>query len=330
MEAEILKAAQTKKQQKPVVLLRDQKGFARFWSTFKRDWMLHLMILGGLTYYILFEFVPLYGTQIAFRNYRVRAGIWGSEWVGLKNFQEFFLTYRWKEIVWNTFILSMYSIAVGFPIPIILALFLHVSSRKVLKSLAQNISYIPHFISVVVMVGLMFQLMNPVTGLLATACKALGIQLKGDIRYANNTFRHLYTWSGVWQNMGWSTIMYVAALAGVSMELHEAAKLDGASRFRRIFCVDLPAIAPTIAIMLILRFGSVLSVGRDKVYLMQNSLNIERSEVISTYVYKYGLANGRTSFGTAVGLMNSAINSFMIIFVNLIANWVSDGEAGLF
>lgn len=303
----------------------------RITSYIKKYWILHLMMFLPVLYYFLFNYLPLYGLQIVFRDYRPKAGITGSEWVGLANFRKFFAYYRWGQITWNTLAVSLYSLAVGFPIPIILALFLHVNEHKALKKLAQNVSYIPHFISVVVMIGLLWQVLNPISGLIAGLRNTFGITgANMDIRTEEGAFRHLYVWSGVWQNMGWSTIMYVAALAGVSQELHEAAKIDGASRWRRVLSVDIPAIAPTIAIMLILRFGSVMSVGHEKVYLMQSSLNLNKSEVISTYVYKRGIGKAQMSYGAAVGVMNSVINTAMVILVNKIANWVSDGEAGLF
>lgn len=305
-------------------------GFAAFWLNFKRNWQLHLMILLPVTYMLLFHYLPMYGIQMAFRNYKAGDGVWGSEWVGLGKFQEFFRYYRWPLLVKNTMALSLYSILAGFPIPVILALVIHVNEFNPLKKLAQNVSYIPHFISMVVMVGLLWQILNPVSGLWGALLRLFHIERYIDLRTNENTFRHLYVWSGIWQGMGWSTILYVSALSAVSQELHEAAKIDGASRWRRVLSVDLPAIMPTVSIMLILRFGSVMSVGYEKVYLMQNSLNLDKSEVISTYVYKYGIGKNKLSYGAAVGMMNSVINTSMLLLVNWIANRLSDGEAGLF
>lgn len=310
--------------------LQKKTGFAAFWTKFKRNWQLHLMMLLPVAYYFIFHYVPLFGLQIAFRDFKPRAGIWNSEWVGLKNFMDFFAYYKWSEIVWNTMAVSLYSLIVGFPIPIILALVLHINKYKVVKKLAQNISYIPHFISTVVMVGILNQVLNPVTGLLGAFQNYFGIVNYTDIRASEDAFRHLYVWSGIWQTMGWSTILYVSALSSVSEELHEAAKIDGASRWRRVLSVDLPAIMPTIAIRLILRSSSILSVGYEKVYLMQNSLNLDKSEVISTYVYKYGLGRNNLGYGSAVGLMNSVINTSMLLLVNWITNRLSDNEVGLF
>lgn len=288
------------------------------------------MMVLPMIYYILFEALPLYGLQIALRDYSAADGIFGSAWIGLKHYITFFSDWEWSHIVVNTVAVSFYTICVGFPIPILLALVIHINQKKVLKKVTQNVAYIPHFISVIVMVGMLNQVFHPSYGIIAAIYHLLGEYVVPDIRFLKDTFRHLYVWSGVWQNMGWSTIIYVAALSGVSAELHEAAKIDGASRWRRVLSVDLPAIMPTISIMLIMRFGSIMSVGYEKVYLMQKETNKDVSEVISTYVYKMGIANGKQSFGTAIGLLNSAINSGMVILVNKVANWLSDGDAGLF
>ena len=297
---------------------------------FKRNWMLHLMMVLPMFYYFLFEALPIYGVQIAFRDYRPRQGIFGSEWVGLDNFMEFFRYRNWGQITWNTIAISLYQIVAGFPIPIILALIIHINENKLLKKFTQNLSYIPHFISVVVLVGILDSIFSPLSGIVALVQQAFGIYSTTDIRTSEEAFRHLYVWSGIWASMGWGAIMYVSALSGVSTELHEAAKIDGASRLKRVMCVDLPAIAPTIAIMLILRFSSVMSVGYQKVYLMQHSLNLDVSEVISTYTFKRGLGDNKLSYSSAVGLMNSVINTTLMVTVNKVANVLSDGEAGLF
>jgi putative aldouronate transport system permease protein len=226
--------------------------------------------------------------------------------------------------------LSFYSIFAGFPIPIILALMLHVHTGKALKKIAQNVSYIPHFISLVVMVGILQTVLNPVSGFVGYFNRMLGVVDFTDVRGSKTAFRHLYIWSGIWQSAGWSTIIYVSALSGVPEELHEAAKIDGASRLRRVFSVDFPTILPTVALMLIMRFGSVMSVGYQKAYLMQNSMNIDVSEIISTYVYKTGLRNGNMSFGSAVGLLQSVINTILVFTVNWITNLLTDNEMGLF
>lgn len=298
--------------------------------SFKRNWILYVMLILPVVYLILFHYAPMFGLQVAFKDYRPKDGISGSEWVGLQHFQDFFSNYKWKSLLTNTLSISLYSILVGFPIPVILALMIHVSERPLLKKLTQNISYIPYFISTVVMVGILNQILNPFTGLVGTLSRMLGITDVADIRSNPEAFLHLYVWSDIWQYMGWDSIIYVAALSSVSQELHEAAEIDGASRWRRIWAVDLPAIAPTICIMLIMRFGAVMAVGHEKVYLLQNTLNISHSEVIATYVYKYGIGDNNFSYGTAIGLMNSAINTIMVIVVNWITKKISGGEQSLF
>lgn len=301
----------------------------RFCIGFKRNWQLHLMLLFPLIYIILFEYWPMFGIQIAFRDFSPRGGITGSEWVGLYQFKRFFANFKWSSYVINTFRLALYSIAAGFPVPIVLALMIHVNEHPILKKITQNLSYIPHFISVVVMIGILNQVLNPIGGMIGTICQLLNID-SVDVRAIPEAFPHLYVWSGIWQNMGWSTIIYLSALSSVSPELHEAAKLDGASRLQRVIHVDIPAILPMMSLMLILRFGSIMSVGHEKVYLMQNSLNLKYSEVISTYLYKTGIGGNDMSYATAIGLMNSAVNTIMLLLVNWIANKLSDGEAGMF
>lgn len=288
------------------------------------------MLLIPVAYLLIFHYAPMFGLQIAFKDYKTKDGIWGSAWIGMKNFVKFFSNYKWKDYVKNTLSISLYTIFAGFPVPIILALLLHISERPFLKKFTQSVSYIPHFISTVVMVGIINQVFNPSTGLVGSFAQIFKIMQVPDVRSNPDSFYHLYVWSGIWQSMGWDAIIYVSALSGVDPNLHEAAMLDGASRLRRIWAVDLPAIAPTICIMLIMRFGSVMSVGYEKVYLMQNSLNIAKSEIISTYVYKAGLGNNQLAFGTAVGMMNSVVNTIMVFLVNGIVKKISDGEQNLF
>ncbi|MBO5316988.1 MAG: sugar ABC transporter permease [Oscillospiraceae bacterium] len=307
-----------------------QTGFQKFCTVFVKNWQLHLMILLPFAYLLLFHYAPMYGLQIAFRHYSPKGGITNSDWVGFGQFADFFSYYLWGNLIWNTLALSLYQILAGFPIPVVLALVIHVNTYKGLKKVAQNVSYIPHFISVVIMVGILNTVLNPISGMLGAYSRLTGTDYMSDIRGSNTAFRHLYVWSGIWQTAGWSTIIYVSALSAVPDELHEAAKLDGASRLRRVWSVDLPTIMPTVAIMLIMRFGSVMSVGYQKAYLMQNSANLQVSEIISTYVYKKGLAANNLSYGSAVGLMNSVVNTTMVVVVNWITNRLTDNEMGLF
>ena len=311
--------------------LRRRTPLQKFTTKFRRQWQLYLMVLLPMLYVLIFTYGPMYGIQIAFRQYNIKDGITNSPWVGLYQFIRFFDDREWTTYVANTFTISLYTIAAGFPIPIILALFLHINEHPVLKKISQNISYIPHFISLVVMIGLLNQIIKPFNGMIASIMNVFGYSLTTDIRSNPDVFAHLFVWSGVWQGMGWSAIMYVAALSSVPMELHEAAKIDGASRWRRVLAVDLPAIMPTICILLILRFSGILGVSREKAYLMQNNANLSKSQVISTYVYRVGLSQASNySFGSAVGQMEAVISLALTLLVNWITNKMSDGDYGLF
>jgi len=315
----------------PLAKKHSQTKLHRFLVRCKKNWQLHLLIFLPILYLCIFNFGPLYGMQIAFRDFRPRAGIWESEWIGLEHFIDFFGANNFKTLLVNTLGISLYTLAVGFPIPIIFALMLHVSPRKYFKKVVQNVAYMPHFISTVVLVGIVNQILNPISGVYGTIYSMMGgLGHPSDLRASADAFRHLYVWSGIWQQTGWSTIIYVAALAGVSSELHEAAELDGATRWKRVLNVDIPAILPTICILLIMRFGQVMSVGYEKVYLMQNDLNLSTSEVISTYVYKTGLGKMRMSYATAIGLFNTIINTTLLITVNTITSKLTDGENALF
>ena len=268
------------------------------------------------------------GAQIAFKDYNIREGIWGSPWVGLKHFENFFKSYQFPYIMRNTLLLSFYSLVASFPLPILLALLINAFPGKRFSRVVQTISYMPHFISTVVIVGMLLRLFNPRTGAIGSLYSSMtGLTLQ-DILAKPAAFPHLYVWSGVWQGVGWSSIIYIAALSGVDQALHEAAQIDGATRFQRMIYIDLSAIRPTITIMLILAAGRIMSVGFEKVYLMQNSLNISTSEVISTYVYKVGLTSGTRNYApaTAIGLFNSVINFSLLVLVNFVAKKAGDSS----
>ena len=268
----------------------------------------------------------MYGAQIAFRNYTPSDGIWGSKFVGLAHFKKFFDSVYFERTVGNTVILSLYSLIVGFPIPIIFALLLNSVRSKKWKSAIENVTYMPHFISTVVMVGIMMRVFDFYTGIMHNIVVALGGTWNLHMFTGDPNFRHLYIWSGVWQGTGWSSIIYMAALSGVDPQLHEAAIVDGASRWKRTLYVDLPTIIPTITITLILRFGSIMSIGFDKAFLMQNDTNMNASEVISTYVYKVGLkadSGMQFSYSTAINMFNSVINLGAISLVNYISNRIN-------
>lgn len=309
--------------------LEKRTPWQRFWMRFARNWQLHLIVLLPMIYLILFEYLPFYGLQIAFRDFRSGSGpgkgITGSPWVGLDHFIRFFQDYHWSRYVLNTLKISLYNIFITFPVPILLALVLHVNENKILKKITQNVSYIPHFISTVVMVGMLNNLLDPVVGMLGAFSKNFGWNIP-NILLDPDAFIHLYAWSGTWQNMGWSAIIYVAALSAVPQERHEAAMIDGASRLHRVWYVDLPTIMPTVTMMFIMSFGSVLSVGYDKIFLMQNNVNLQVSEVISTYVYKQGIGRSNIDYATAVSLMNSLINMGMMTLMNYIVKFLGDED----
>lgn len=289
----------------------------------RKNWILYLFLLPAVLYIALFNYGPMYGLQIAFKNYVPAKGILESEWVGLKWFVTFFKTPRFWSILKNTLYLSFYSMIVGFPLPIVLALILNNIKNMRWKKFAQTITYMPHFISTVVLVGMMSVFFSPRSGFVNTLISYLGGP--GDTYFMGikEFFSHMYVWSGVWQSMGWNSIIYIAALAGVDMTLHEAAMIDGANKFQRILHVDLPAIMPTMAILLIMNCGSVMNVSYEKVFLMQNDLNVTVSEVISTYVYKMGLLQQQYSYSSAIGLFNNLISFALLVIVNKIVGKLS-------
>lgn len=282
----------------------------------------YLMLLPAAIYIAIFHYAPMYGLQIAFKNYKMSLGIADSRWVGFQHFIDFFNGYSFKNLLVNTFAISFYSLVVGFPIPIIVALILNEVKGRYKKTV-QTVLYAPHFISTVVLVSIMTNLLSPSYGVVNHILDAMGLE-KIYFMAEPSLFRHLYVWSGVWQGMGWGAIVYLAALSGVDPALHEAAEIDGASRMQRILHINIPTIMPTIIIMLILRMGQIASVGYEKVYLMMNDMNVSTAEVISTYVYKRGLINNNYSFATAAGLFNNVVNVIMVLTANKISKKVSE------
>jgi putative aldouronate transport system permease protein len=268
------------------------------------------------------------GIQLAFKRFSIRQGIFGSPWVGLDHFKRFFASYQFKRIIINTLRISIYHLFAGFPIPIIFALLLNTMRAEKFKKVLQMITYIPFFISTVVLVGMLFQIFNPRMGIYGVLYTMITRKEAPDILSSPYSFPHLYVWSGIWQGMGFSSIIYVAALAAVDPEQHEAALIDGATRLQRVFYIDFPALLPTITIMLILAMGGIMSVGFEKVYLMQLDLNLRTSEIISTYVYKTGLAsgNGDFSYATAIGVFNSLVNFILLVSVNTVVKKISNSS----
>lgn len=286
------------------------------------------MLLIPVVYILIFHYQPMLGAQIAFKKFRISLGIWGSPWVGFDNFMRFFRSYQFMRVLKNTLYLSFYSLIAGFPLPIILALGLNAVKNQTFKKFVQTVTYIPHFISTIIIVGMMLQLFNARIGVFPRMYTAMTGKEALDIFAVPELFSHLYVWSGIWQSVGWSSIVYLAALSSVDPEITEAATVDGANRFQRVMHIDLPSIIPTAVILLILNAGRIMNVGFEKAFLMQNNLNLSRSEIISTYVYNVAMGGGNDfSLATAIGLFNSVINLILIMFVNFVAKKL--GETSL-
>src|SRR5690625_2039431 len=310
-------------QQEKKVLDRKKRSYL-IRKSFLRNWQLYVFLLPAITYFFIFHYIPMYGVQIAFKDYFANLGILGSPWVGFEHFERFFNSYFFWRILKNTIILNAYGLLL-FPLPVIFALMLNELRNGWFKKWAQTLTYAPHFISVVVVVGMLVAFLDPVTGLANHAIRWLGIE---SIPFLTSPdwFRHIYVWSGQWQTLGWSTIIYLAALAGISPELHEASKVHGAPRLQRVLRINLPGIMPTIVILFILNMGNFMQIGFEKVLLMQNTLNSETSDIIQTFVYETGILEGQYSFAAAIGLFESVINIILLITVNQIARKVSENS----
>lgn len=290
----------------------------------KKNYILYLLIAPAVILTIIFKYIPMYGAVIAFKDFSPMKGILGSDWVGLKHFTSFLTSPNFLEIFMNTIKLSSFELLIGFPIPIILALMLNQIRKAKAKKNIQLALYAPHFISVVVISGMVFLFLSP-TGpinVLLTNLFGTSFSFMSD----PDAFRSIYIISGVWQGAGWASIIYVAALANVDPQLHDAATIDGASLFQRIIHIDLPVLKPVMAVLFILAAGGIMAIGFEKAYLLQTAMNLPTSEIIPTYVYKKGLLAGDYSFATAVGLFNAVINVGLLIFVNQVVKKLNEGE----
>lgn len=287
-------------------------------TAIRGDISLWMFVLPGLIITFIFSYIPMYGVQIAFRDYNPRLGFTGSPWVGLKYFIRFFESPYFMTTIKNTFTISIYTLIAGFPIPILLALALNAFKHKRYRKVIQTVTYAPNFISVVVMCGMLLLFLSPDSGVVNKVLGLFGVE-PINFMAEKSYWRHIYVWSGIWQTMGWNSVIYFAALSAVSPELHEAAIMDGATKVQVIRHIDLPSILPTAIILLILSCGSILSVGFEKVFLLQNDLNKGISEIISTYTYQMGMFNREVSYSAAIGLFNSAVNAILLIVVNKIA-----------
>jgi putative aldouronate transport system permease protein len=314
----------------PVRSRRRRNAPAHYWRSrwteaqrsWRLNWQLYLLVVVPVAYFVIFKYIPISNAVIAFKDYNVVEGIWGSEWVGFKNFELFFSNPVFGTLLKNTFILAFYLVLASFPIPIILAIALNEIRNGWFKRSVQLLTYAPYFISTVVAVSMTILILSPRLGIVNDALGLFGIpavDFLGDPNY----FRHIYVWSDVWQTTGYSAVIYMAALAGIDPALHEAAKIDGASRWQRIRNVDLPGIMPTAVIILVLGVGNMMAIGFEKAFLLQNDLNLAQSEIIATYVYKTGLVNADFSMATAVGLFNSVVNLVLLLFVNFAAKRIT-------
>ena len=293
-----------------------QKMFNRV----KRHWQLYLLLLLPLVWLIIFQYVPMYGAQIAFKKYMVTKGITASPWIGLANFERFLSSAKFELVMMNTIVLSFYQLIGSFPFPIILALGLNQVRQKAFKKTVQLVTYAPHFISMVVLVGIMIQVFHPRVGLTAFIAGILEVDAPNWMGN-RSAFPHVYVGSGLWQNVGFRAIIYLAVLATIDPTLHEAAIVDGANKLQRMWYIDLPGLLPTAVVLLVLQTGRVLNISFEKIYLMQNPINIRVSEVISTYVYKVGLLSPVLdfSYATAIGLLQGVVSLFLIVSVNKLA-----------
>lgn len=293
-------------------------------SYVRRNYILYLFLAPAVVLTVIFKYVPMYGAIIAFKDFSPRRGIMGSAWVGFEHFQRFLSSPNFYDILMNTLKLSAYGLILGFPVPIVLALMLNLIRSAKLKKNIQLIVYAPNFISVVVVTGMLFVFLSPtgVVNALVTAFTGKPVSFMSDPAY----FRSVYILSGIWQTAGWSSIIYVATLANVDPQLHDAATMDGASLLKRIRHIDLPALKPVMAVLFILAAGGIMSIGYEKAYLMQTALNTPTSEIIATYVYKVGLQAGDYAYSTAIGLFNSVINVILLVFVNTVVKRLNEGE----
>jgi putative aldouronate transport system permease protein len=309
---------------KQAIQVSKPKKLSRHLDYIKKNYILYLLIAPAVILTIIFKYIPIYGALIAFKDYSPIKGIMGSEWVGFKHFTDFLTSPNFLQILVNTIKLSSFELLIGFPIPIILALMLNQLRKSGVKKNIQLVLYAPHFISVVVISGMIFLFLSPVGPINAL----LGVFTDKPISFMSNPdyFRSIYIWSGVWQGAGWASIIYVAALANVDPQLHEAATLDGASLLQRIWHIDLPTLKPVMAVLFILAAGGIMGIGFEKAYLLQTSMNIPSSEIIATYVYKRGLLAGDYSFATAVGLFNAVVNVILLVFVNQVVKKLNEGE----
>ena len=311
-------------QQSDEISIRKKMQSGILWKQdIKKNYQLYLFLLPAVVSVFLFNYLPMYGIQIAFKDFKPSKGIWGSAWVGLKWFKRFFSSFQFNEILSNTLLLSVLLLICSFPVPIIFALIVNQYKEGKFRKMLQTVSYAPHFISTVVMVGMIVLFLSPSAGLYGTIVRMLGGEPQNILGEAY-MFRPIYILSDIWQHTGWDSIIYLAALSAISQDLHDAAKVDGASRLKRMWYIELPALKETAVVLLILRLGSMMSMGFEKTYLLQNNLNLSTSEIIASYVYKVGLTGTpQYSYSAAIGVFNSVINVILIVTFNKLSKKVN-------
>lgn len=295
-----------------------------FWPYFKQNYWLYVFLIPGLLFLFIFKYIPMGGIVIAFQDYKVTRGFFGSEWVGLEHFQYLFQSTDFYRVLRNSILISVYRLVWGFPVPILLALMLNEMRSQGYKRTMQTILYLPHFISWVVVVGMVTNLLSPSTGIINILIEAMGGQSVSFLT-SPKYFRSILVITDIWKGAGWGTIIYMAAMAGIDPSYYEAAIIDGASRLQRIWYITLPCIASTIVVMLIMRTGSILNNGFEQVYLMQNALVSEVAEIFETYTYQVGIKEGRFSFASAVGIFQSVVGCILLFITNFTSKKIGGG-----
>ena len=317
------KSVVAKRQIKPPLRARAAAGARQLWKNIRRDKALLLIVLQVVIHYLIFVYYPMYGNIIAFKDYSPVLGINGSEWVGFKYFLQFFRSPYFWRVLRNTLLISCYSILWGFPIPIIFALMTNDLRNGIFKRVVQAVSYIPYFISTVIICGMLVNFLSPSNGIVNTIIELFGGK-PINFLMEPGWFRTVFIASGIWQGFGWSSIIYLAALTGINPELYEAATMDGASKLQQVIHVSVPCILPTIIVTFIMQIGTLMSVGYEKLILLYNPVTLDVADVISSYVYRTGLVEGNYSFGSAVGLFNSVINLLLVFLANRISKKASE------
>lgn len=317
------KSVVAKRQIKPPLRARAAAGARQLWKNIRRDKALLLIVLPVVVHYLIFVYYPMYGNIIAFKDYSPVLGINGSEWVGFKYFLQFFRSPYFWRVLRNTLLISCYSILWGFPIPIIFALMTNDLRNGIFKRVVQAVSYIPYFISTVIICGMLVNFLSPSNGIVNTIIELFGGK-PINFLMEPGWFRTVFIASGIWQGFGWSSIIYLAALTGINPELYEAATMDGASKLQQVIHVSVPCILPTIIVTFIMQIGTLMSVGYEKLILLYNPVTLDVADVISSYVYRTGLVEGNYSFGSAVGLFNSVINLLLVFLANRISKKASE------